>query len=419
MTSLFFGGFMINYNELAKKYNTPLYVYDENKIIDIMHEYKSNFKSNAFDTKVLYASKALSILKIYRLAKEKGLCADVVSAGEIFTALKAGMNPNDLYFHGNNKLPDELEYAISSNVTHIVIDSLADFYHIEEAAKKLKKNVSCLIRLNTGVEAHTHKFIVTSHIDSKFGLLIGSEDLNKTLELIKKSDYVTLEGFHSHIGSQIMTMEGFYAAIDKLLEYMKNFDEVLSLNIGGGFGAKYTSDDKVLEIKDVASGLIKYTEAKLKELDLKIKTLMIEPGRSIVCEAGTTLYKVGALKHTPNRQYYFVDGGMTDNIRPALYQAKYEGFIVGKENEEKKLVTVAGKCCESGDIIMEDTYLPEAEEGDLLVVKSTGAYGYSMSSNYNKALRPAVVFVKDGISSLAVRRQTFEDLIEGEIDENI
>ncbi len=419
MTSLFFGGFMINYKELEQKYSTPLYVYDENKIIEIMHDYKDNFKSDEFNTKVLYASKALSILKIYRLVKEHGLCADVVSGGEIFTALKAGMNPQDLYFHGNNKSPYELEYAISNDVTHIVIDSLSDFNHIEAAAKKLNKKVSCLIRLNTGVEAHTHKFIVTSHIDSKFGMLIGSKDLNQTLELIKKSKYVILEGFHSHIGSQIMTMEGFYAAIDKLLDYLKNFNEVLSLNIGGGFGAKYTCDDKPLEIKAIVNGLIKYTTEKLHQLNIKIDTLMIEPGRSIVCEAGTTLYKIGALKQTPNRQYYFIDGGMTDNIRPALYQAKYEGYIVGKENLPKRLVTVAGKCCESGDIIMEDTYLPDAEEGDLLVVKSTGAYGYSMSSNYNKALRPAVVFVHDGASRLAVRRQTFNDLIEGEIDENI
>ncbi len=410
---------MINYKELAKSYKTPLYVYDENKIINIMHEYKDNFISSEFNTKVLYASKALSILKIYRLAKENGLCADVVSAGEIFTALKAGMNPYDLYFHGNNKTREELEYAISNNVVHIVIDSLADFYHVEDVALKLNKEVSCLIRLNTGVEAHTHKFIVTSHIDSKFGMLIGSDDLNKTLELINKSKVVKLEGFHSHIGSQIMTMEGFYAAIDKLLKYLKSFNEVLSLNIGGGFGAKYTSDDKTLEIKDVARNLIEYTSSKLHDLNLKINTLMIEPGRSIVCEAGTTLYTIGALKHTPNRKYYFVDGGMTDNIRPALYQAKYEGYIVGKENADKIMVTVAGKCCESGDIIMEDTYLAPAAEGDLLVVKSTGAYGYSMSSNYNKALRPAVVFVKDGKPSLAVRRQTYEDLIEGEIDENI
>ena len=410
---------MIDYYKLKNDFGTPLYVYDELAIKNIMKEYKDSFKSDLFDTDVLYASKALSILKIYQMCKENGLYTDVVSMGEMYTALKAGMNPEHLYFHGNNKQIYELEYALSNNVSHIVIDSYADFIHIEEVAKKLDKTVNCLIRLNTGVEAHTHKFIVTSHIDSKFGMLIDSEDLNKTLDGIKMSSNVILEGFHSHIGSQIFEIEGFYAAIDKLITYLKRFDNELSLNLGGGFGAKYNKDDHPMAIKDIVSLIIKHTEKRLKEENVTIKKLMIEPGRSIVCEAGTTLYTIGAIKHTPNREYYFIDGGMTDNIRPALYQAKYEGYIVGKDTHPLKTVTVAGKCCESGDLIMEDTMLQDAQEGDLLVVKSTGAYGYSMASNYNKALRPAVVFVGNEGAKLAVKRQTLEDIIRGEVSETI
>lgn len=406
---------MINYNALKEKYQTPLYVYDENKIIDTMKLYKNNFMSNTFKTSVLYASKALSIKKIYKLCKEQGLKADVVSQGEIYTALASGMNPSDLYFHGNNKLISEIEYAILHGVNHIVIDSYEDFKHIDEVSNKLQKEVNCLIRLNTGVEAHTHKFIVTSHIDSKFGMLIESKDLMKTLDGIKNSTYIKLEGFHSHIGSQIFEIEGFYAAIDKVLNFMSKFKETLSLNLGGGFGARYTKEDNPISSDIISKMIINYTENKLKELNMSINHLMIEPGRSIVCEAGTTLYEIGMVKKTPNREYYFIDGGMTDNIRPALYQAKYEGFIVGKENNSLKKVTVAGKCCESGDIIMEDTLLPEAYEGDLLVVKSTGAYGYSMSSNYNKALKPAVVFVRDCKDQLVCKRQTYEELICDEL----
>ena len=406
----------IDYQSLKREFGTPLYVYDENHILNIMKAYKDNFVSEKFNTSVLYASKALSIIKIYKLCKEMNLKADVVSGGEIYTALIAGMNPSDLYFHGNNKTPEEIEFALKNGVNHIVIDSYDDFLLVDYVSNQLKKEVHSLIRLNVGVEAHTHKFIVTAHVDSKFGLLIDSEELNKTLLGIKNSNYIKLEGFHSHIGSQIFEMEGFYAAIDKLLIYMQRFDDTLSLNIGGGFGSRYTSNDKPIPTSDLCKMLINYTENKLNELNLNINNLMIEPGRSIVCEAGSTLYTIGNIKQTPNRLYYFVDGGMTDNIRPALYQAKYDAYIVGKENDEaNNLVTVAGKCCESGDILIEDIKMPEAKRDDLMVVRSTGAYGYSMSSNYNKAPKCAVVFVRDGKSSLAVKRQTYEDMILNEI----
>lgn len=408
---------MIDYKMLKEQYGTPLYVYDENKIQNIMQEYIKSFKSNRFNTSVLYASKALSILKIYKMCIENGMKADVVSGGEIFTALKSGFNPSNLYFHGNNKTYEELQYALVNGINHIVIDSYDDFKLIQKVCEETNTKVSSLIRLNAGVEAHTHKFIVTAHVDSKFGLLIGSSELNKVIDEIKKSDYISLEGFHSHIGSQIFEMEGFYAAIDKLLGYMKGLDLKLSLNIGGGFGARYTNEDKPIETSKLCKMLISYTEKKLDELELEINELMIEPGRSIVCESGTTLYTIGNLKDTPNRKYYFIDGGMTDNIRPALYQAKYTADIVGKEKEPKdNLITVAGKCCESGDIIIEDLPLQTAKRGDLMVVYSTGAYGYSMSSNYNKTPKLPVVFVKDGKPQLVVRRQTYEEMIQNELE---
>ena len=270
--------------------------------------------------------------------------------------------------------------------------------------------------MHCGVSAHTHKFIVTAHIDSKFGVLYGSNDFNKMIEIIKNSNRINFLGFHSHIGSQIFDLNAFEAALNKLIGYCKDFEFPLVLNIGGGFGVNYTSEDSKIPFDVVSKTLIETCEKTLKENNVKIQKLCIEPGRSIVGEAGYTLYTVGYIKKTPNKEYYFIDGGMTDNIRPALYQAKYDATIVDKENLERNhVVTVAGKCCESGDLIIEDLPLQEAKPGDLLLTYTTGAYGYSMSSNYNKALTPAVVFVEDGKTKLAVRRQTYEELIDREL----
>ena len=236
------------------------------------------------------------------------------------------------------------------------------------------------------------------------------------IDLINNDNNITLKGFHSHIGSQIFDLEAFDAAIDKLFTYLKNYNDELELDIGGGYGIRYTDEDKPIPYDVVAKTLINYTEKKIKETGVKIKKLMIEPGRSIVGEAGYTLYTIGGIKQTPNKKYYFIDGGMTDNIRPALYQAKYDCDVVGKYNDKKsEIVTIAGKCCESGDLIIENSPLQNAKVGDLLLVYSTGAYGYSMSNNYNKALTPAVVFISNGKDKLVVKRQTLDDLISREI----
>ena len=405
----------VDVRDLKKEYGTPLYIYDAAMLKNNMKLYKDNLKSSQFETEVAFASKAFNVREMVRIVDEMGLSLDCVSVGELYTALTVGFNPKKVYFHGNNKTPEDLNFIINHNVGTIVVDNLMELVAIDMITKKLDKDVNILIRLNVGVSAHTHKFIVTAHIDSKFGVGYGSDDYKSMLDVINRSNHINLIGFHSHIGSQIFDLKAFDAAIDKLVSYCKDFKDPLVLNIGGGFGVHYTDEDQPIPFDVVSKNLIETCEKALKNNNVKIKKLCIEPGRSIVGEAGYTLYTIGFMKKTPNKEYYFIDGGMTDNIRPALYQAKYSCDIVGKENEKKDhLVTIAGKCCESGDLIIEDYYLPEANPGDLLITYTTGAYGYSMSSNYNKALTPAVVFVENGKTKLAVRRMTYDELIERE-----
>lgn len=406
----------IDYLKLKEKYNTPLYVYDKSVINDKIHKLKDNFKSNLYKTEIIYASKAFSIKEMIRIIMEKGLALDTVSVGEIYTAINVGFDLNKIYFHGNNKSYDDLVFALNNNVGTIVVDNYMELLLLDEVAKSLNKVQKIMIRLNLGIEAHTHKYIVTSHVDSKFGVLYNSDDYKNMINFINNSNNIKLIGFHSHIGSQIFELDAYKAEIEKLIRISKEFSYPLELNLGGGFGAFYTNEDKPIPLDEVAKFLVKTTDEVLNKENAKIAKLLIEPGRSIVAEAGTTLYTIGFIKKTPNKEYYFIDGGMTDNIRPALYQAKYDAFIVGKENDERShTVTIAGKCCESGDLIIEDYKLPPATSGDLLVTKTTGAYGYAMSSNYNKALTPAVVFVDEDNDYLVVKRQSLKELIEREI----
>ena len=406
----------IDYLILKEKYNTPLYVYDKSVINDKIHKLKDNFKSNLYKTEIIYASKAFSVKEMLRVIMDKGLSLDTVSIGEIYTAINVGFDLNKIYFHGNNKSYDDLVFALNNNVGTIVVDNYMELLLLDEVAKSLNKVQKIMIRLNLGIEAHTHKYIVTSHVDSKFGVLYNSDDYKNMINFINNSNNIKLIGFHSHIGSQIFELDAYKAEIEKLIRISKEFSYPLELNLGGGFGAFYTNEDKPIPLDEVAKFLVKTTDEVLNKENAKIAKLLIEPGRSIVAEAGTTLYTIGFTKKTPNKEYYFIDGGMTDNIRPALYQAKYDAFIVGKENDERShTVTIAGKCCESGDLIIEDYKLPPATSGDLLVTKTTGAYGYAMSSNYNKALTPAVVFVDEDNDYLVVKRQSLKELIEREI----
>ena len=402
--------------DLKKEYGTPLYIFDASHIKRNIDGYLNNFKSNQFDTEVLFASKAFNVKDMIRILIEKGMSLDCVSKGELYTALKVGFDPKKVYYHGNNKSREEIEYIISNGVGTIVCDNLQELELIDVIANELNKDVNVMFRMNVGVDAHTHKFIITAHVDSKFGVLHDSEDYKKIREVLAKSKHIKFVGFHSHIGSQIFDLNAFTAAIDKLFEMAKDYNYPLVMNIGGGYGVHYTSEDKPIPFDVVSKTLIKQAEDAIKRTGIKIKKLCIEPGRSIVAEAGYTLYTIGFTKKTPNKEYYFIDGGMTDNIRPALYQAKYDATIVGKENEERNhKVTIAGKCCESGDLIIEDYDIQEATTGDLLLTFTTGAYGYSMSSNYNKALTPAVVFCEDSKSRVAIKRMTIEELIEREV----
>lgn len=406
----------VDVKDLKEKYGTPLYIYDEEHLSKNMDLYLNNFKSDEFLTEVAFASKAFCIKEMLRLVKSKNMSLDVVSFGEMATAVSIGFPMQKVFFHGNNKSIEDLEYALNNNVGTIVVDNYMELELLDSLCNTLNKDCNIIIRLNVGVEAHTHKFIVTAHVDSKFGVLYSSDDYKKMMELLAKSKHVHFKGFHSHIGSQIFDLNAFTAALEKLIGYCKDFKEPLVLNIGGGFGVHYTDEDKPISFDVVSKTLIKTCEEALKKNNVKIEKLCIEPGRSIVAEAGYTLYTIGFIKHTPNKLYYFIDGGMTDNIRPALYQAKYDADVVGHENEPKtKIVTVAGKCCESGDLIIENAPLQNANQGDLLITYTTGAYGYSMSSNYNKALTPAVVFVKGNESRIVARRQTINELLEREI----
>lgn len=414
MSTLYIGN--VSVTDLVQKYQTPLYVYDQQKMEDIIDSFLENFQSAKFKTKILYASKAFQIIEMVNLIASKGLGLDVVSGGELYVALQSNIDVKKIYFHGNNKTFSELELAFQSGVEHIVCDNFMELEVIHMLATRYQQKMNILFRLNVGVEAHTHEYIATGHINSKFGFAYDSEECQKCLNLIDENDFLILEGFHCHIGSQIFDVKGWYESIDKLVSYLKDFAQPLTLNIGGGFGIAYTDDDKPLSIESVLKLLIEYTEKTLAKNKVAITELIIEPGRSIVGEAGCTLYTIGYQKVTPEKKYYFVDGGMSDNLRPSMYQAKYLCDIANRMDEEKtQKITIAGKCCESGDVLIDGIFLPPAKQGDILVVYTTGAYGYSMSNQYNRHVIPAVVFVKDKKVREVVKRQTFEDLIRQEV----
>lgn len=414
MNELVIGG--MKASELAAAYGTPLYVYDQAKLESNLEAYTTSFKSDLFPTKIIYASKAFQTIAMLDLVAQYGLGVDVVSGGELYTALQSDVPVEKIHFHGNNKTTAELRMAFESGVTHIVADNVMELEELAELAAEYQKTMQIQIRLNVGIEAHTHEYIVTTHIDSKFGIAFDSDDYKACMAIFADSPYLQLDGFHVHIGSQIFEMDAWYAAIDKMLGYLKTFPEPMTLNLGGGFGVRYTDEDQPMPIKENMEMIVAYLEKKLQETGVTVKQVMIEPGRSLVAEAGLTLYEIGYQKQTPNKLYYFVDGGMGDNIRPSLYQAHYACDVANKMDAEKtQLVTVAGKYCESGDVLIHDVYLPPVEKGDLLAVYSTGAYGYSMSSNYNRNATPAVVFVKDGKAREIVKRQTLADLVRNDI----
>lgn len=412
--------------EIAKKFGTPIYVFDEQHIRNMMRVYKNtidrDYSGNGI---VLYASKAFSCMSIYAIANQENIGVDVVSGGELFTAIKAGFPADKIYMHGNNKLISELNFAIDSKVGTIVVDSYreADILDSLCAERKIKQNV--LIRINPGVEAHTHAFVQTARTDSKFGFSVSDGTAENMTAHVLSKDNLVLRGYHCHIGSQIFEKQSFVLAANKVMDFMAKTKvrlgfEANTLNIGGGFGIWYNDEDPKLQLSDYADylkSLISAVKNKAKEHNLKEPYLVIEPGRSIVGEAGITLYTVGAIKEiTGIKKYVAIDGGMFENPRYALYQSKYTVLLANRANEEcTEKVSVAGKCCESGDLVAVDVPLPKAESGDIMAVLSTGAYNYSMASNYNRNFIPPAVLVNNGKADYIIKPQNYEDLVRNDV----
>lgn len=405
---------------LAQQYGTPLYVLDEKTIRTICREYKNAFK-NYPCFQMMYASKALCSLATTCLIYQEGFGFDVVSEGELYTLKKAGVNMAHVLFNGNNKSQKELEYALSLNIGRISVDNFYELSLLNRIAQNQNKIVDIFLRITPGIECYTHEYIQTGHLDCKFGFDLT--EIDKAINLITSSySHLNLKGLHAHVGSQIFEASIFEEEIDILVKEIarikKNFNlNLTEINIGGGLGVKYIETDMPLEINDVAKVIIKTLQKTTQKYNVSLSKVILEPGRSIISTAGVTLYTVGSSKQVPNAtKYVSVDGGMADNPRPSLYQAEYLAEVVNKQNEpNKETITLAGKFCESGDILIQNISLPILEPNDIICVYNTGAYNYSMASHYNKALSPAMVLVDEGKSELIVKRDTLEDLISHEI----
>lgn len=412
--------------ELAKQFGTPLYVFDEAYIRAMMRVYRDTI-AEEYDGNglVLYASKAFSCEAIYAIAKQEKIGVDVVSGGELYTAMQAGFPAKNIYMHGNNKLPREITYALDCGIGAIVVDAYTEADFIDAEAEKRGIVQDVLIRVNPGVEAHTHAYVQTATTDSKFGFSVSDGTAERMTKYILGKKHLKLKGFHCHIGSQIFEKQSFVIAAEKVLAFAAQVKkdigyEAETLNMGGGFGIWYTDEDAKIDVNGYRAylqALISAVKEKCAEYGLSRPFILIEPGRSIVGEAGITLYTVGAIKDIPNvRKYVAIDGGMFDNPRYALYQSKYTALLANRAAEAPtELVSVAGKCCESGDLIGVNMNLPAAKEGDIMAVLSTGAYNYSMASNYNRNFIPAAVLVKDGKADYIVKPQTYEDLVRNDV----
>ncbi|MGC7873583.1 diaminopimelate decarboxylase [Desulfosporosinus sp. SYSU MS00001] len=407
---------------LAQEFGTPLYIMDEAHIREICRRYYLSFIQGMKNAEVIYASKAFSTLAMCRIVNQEGLGLDVVSGGELHTALQAEFPAERIYFHGNNKSAVELAMAIKAGVGRIVVDNFYEMSLLNELAEELHESVNILLRVTPGIEAHTHEYIQTGQIDSKFGFTLTNGTADRALDLALSSSNLVVKGIHAHIGSQIFELESFSHEVQIMIQYMADIHKrtgylLEELNLGGGFGIYYASGDEPAQIEDYAKTVQNALENACQSYQFPIPKIIIEPGRSIVGTAGTTLYTIGSIKEIPGiRKYVAVDGGMADNPRPALYQARYEAVLANRAGEETaEEVSITGKCCESGDMLIWDINLPKVESGDLLAVSCTGAYNYSMSSNYNRLARPAVVLVEGGKGDVIVKRETYHDLLRNDV----
>lgn len=409
--------------KIAKEFGTPAYVMDEAVIRRNCRAYIQSIEKYYDGNGIaLYASKALSCKYVYRIMHEEGMGVDVVSAGEMYTALSAGFPPEKIYFHGNNKTEDELRYALQSGIGRIVADNYTELEILNRISGELKKQAEIMIRIKPGVDAHTHDFIRTGQIDSKFGVAIENGEAEEMVRAIMGYDNIKLIGFHCHIGSQIFELEPFEHTAEIMMNFIGDMKakygfETEELNLGGGFGVKYTDEDAPIDYGEYMKAVSVVVRRVAEERGVKLPFVIVEPGRSIVAEAGLTLYTVGSVKEIEGvRTYVSVDGGMGDNPRYILYQAKYTALSVQSPlAPADKVITLAGKCCESGDLIGEDMHLSDVKTGEIIAVLSTGAYNYSMASNYNRIPRPPVVMIKDGKPVLAVRRESYEDLVRNDL----
>jgi len=408
-------------SELVEKYGTPLLVYNEQVLRDIMQQYVSGFEKYYPQGRAVYAGKAFLSRTICRIANEEGLGLDVVSGGEIYTALKAGFPADRMIFHGNNKLPQELEMGVKAGLGLFVIDNEEEAYELRKKAEEFGKKVDALIRIAPGIDVDTHKYIKTGSEDSKFGISLKADRIFDILQKMADDEFVNIRGFHAHIGSQIKNGDSYSELIRKVFLFFDEIREKIGLtyevlDLGGGVGID-TMGNLNVSIPDLISELVDIVKDEAEKFDYPLPEIIMEPGRSIAGPAGITLYRAGYSKVTPNgKKYISVDGGMTDNIRPALYEADYEAHVDGKpDSEEKETITIAGKCCESGDIMIEDARIHPVQSGDIVAVPATGAYTYSMSSNYNGIPRPAVVLIDGDKDNLIIKRESYADLINRDI----
>lgn len=409
--------------ELAKKYGTPLYVVDEDMVENNCLRYKRLIEKYFGEGSIpLFASKALSYVDIYRVVNRAGIGIDVVSGGELFTAKAAGFPLEKAYFHGNNKTDKDLVDALESGVGCFVVDNREELVSLNALSAKLGKRSKVILRLSPGIDPHTHKAVSTGAVDSKFGTAIAT---GQALEMVKAAialESIDFAGLHCHIGSQIFDYGPFAEAAKIMIEFIAQIKqetgvEVRELNLGGGFGVRYTEEDADFDYEKVLSDIAESLNKACAECGVKRPRILFEPGRSIVAAAGLTLYTVGSFKNiTGYKSYVSIDGGMPDNPRYALYQSKYTALIANKAAEEKTVrATIAGRCCESGDLIQEDAPLQPCERGDILAVLVTGAYNYSMASNYNRLPRPAIVSVGKNGDHIVVKRESYEDLIKNDL----
>jgi len=403
---------------LARDFGTPLYVLDEVLFRENCRSYRKAFGQG---NRVVYAGKALICTAICRIIEEEGLYLDVVSGGELFTALSARFPPERIYFHGNNKSEEEIRQGISAGVGRFVVDSLSELDLLGRLAGEAGTLQEILLRVTPGIEAHTHEYIRTGQIDSKFGLPIATGQAMEGMRRALASAHLRLVGIHCHIGSQIFDLEPFREAARVMLNFTAEVRTATGwlpeeLDLGGGLGIYYVSGDDPPAIGDYAAAILGTVRETCAALGMFLPRVVVEPGRSIAGAAGSTLYTVGVVKEIAGvRHYVAVDGGMGDNPRPALYQAQYEGALANRMlDEPASVVTIAGKCCESGDVLIHNARLPYPEQGDVLVIPATGAYNYTMSMNYNRLPRPAMVLVREGKAEVIVARETFENLLSND-----